>query len=62
MSKKRASVNPEGTLTLVSLPNKGAKSLPWGENNCITVVGEQLKFSAQGRDLAPFDGNGTKNK
>ena len=54
----------EGILTLVSLPIKGAKSLPWAENfnKLFTGMGEKFKFSAQRSDLAPFVGNGIKIK
>ena len=33
-----------------------------GVNKLFTVMGVKLKFSASGRDLAPFVGNGTKAK
>ena len=54
----------EGILTLVSLPIKGAKSLPWAENlnKLFTEKGRKFEFSAQGQDLAPFVGNVTKIK
>ena len=55
----------EDILTLVLLPKKGAKLLPWAENlnKLFTVKSGKLKLSAQGRDLAPFFfGNGTKVK
>ena len=40
----------EGSLTLVPLPIKGAKSLPWSENlnKLFTVMGGKFKFSTQG--------------
>ena len=40
----------ESSLTLVPLPIKGAKSLPWAENlsKLFTVMGGKFKFSAQG--------------
>ena len=52
----------EGILTLVSLPIKGAKSLPWAENlnKLFTGMGEKFKFYAQRSDLTPFVGNSTK--
>jgi hypothetical protein len=51
-------------LTLVPLPTKSAKSLPLAENLKLPSFLEDniFKFSAQGRDLAFFDGNGTKVK
>ena len=49
---------------MVPLPIKGAKLLPWAENlnKLFTVLCGKFKFSAQGSDLAPFVGNGTKFK
>ena len=49
----------EGILTLVPLPTKGAKSLPWAEilNKLFTVIGKKFIFSAQGSGFAPFVGN-----
>ena len=49
----------EGALILVPLPTKGAK---WAENlNFLPItVNNLFKFSAQGSNLAPFIGNGTK--
>ena len=54
----------EGILTLVPLPNNGAKSLPWTEslNFPPFTVNNYFKLSVQGSDLAPFLGNGTKVK
>ena len=54
----------EGILNLVTLPSKGAKSFPWTENSNFppSSVNNLLKFSAQGRDLAYFVGNGSKVK
>ena len=56
----------EGILNLVRvpLPTKGVKSLPWAEslNFPPFTVNNLIKFSAQGRDFAPFLGNGTKVK
>ena len=54
----------ESILTLVPLPTKGAESLPWEEKSNFPPfsVNNLLKFSAQGSDLAPFVGNGTKPK
>ena len=54
----------EGILTLVLLPPKSSKSLPFAGNlnKLFTEKGWKLKFSAQGRALAPFFGNGTKVK
>ena len=51
----------EGILTLVSLPTKGVKSLPWADNSNFLpfAINNVFKFSAQGIDLAPFVGNGT---
>ena len=49
---------------MVPLPTKGAKSLPSVENSNFSNFLEDnlFKFSAQGRDLAPFVGKGTKAK
>ena len=46
------------------IAKKGAKSLPWAENfsKLLIVMAGKFKFSAQGSDLAPFVGNGTKIK
>ena len=57
----------QGISFLVPLPIIGAKSLPWAENlnKLFTVMGQEIKFfcsSAQGSNLAPFVGNGTKIK
>ena len=51
-------------LVMVPLPTKGVKSLPWAENLNFPpfTVNNLIKFSAQGRDLAPFFDNGTKVK
>ena len=49
-------------MTLVPLPNNGAKSLPWTESLNFPSLNNLFKFSAQGRDLAPFFGNGLKVK
>ena len=32
------------------------------EQKLFTILGEKFKFSAQGHDLTPFVGNGTKFK
>ena len=52
----------EGILNLVTLPKKGAKCRPWAESLNLPpfTVNNLFKLSAQGRDLAPFVGNGTK--
>ena len=49
---------------MIPLPTKGAKSLPKTEhlNFPPFSVNNLFKFSAKGRDLAPFIGNGTKVK
>ena len=54
----------EDILTLNPLSKKGAKSLPWAENlnKLFTEKGGKFKLSPQGRNLAPFVGNGTKVK
>ena len=54
----------EVILTLVSLLRKGAESLPWAENSNFPPISLNNLFnlSAQGGDLAPFVGNGTKVK
>ena len=53
-----------GILNLVTLPSKGAKSFPLTENSNFppSSINNLLKFSAQGRDLAYFVGNGSKVK
>ena len=60
----KGSLISEGIFTLFSLPTKGAKSHPWTEslNFPPFTVNNLFKFSAQGRDLAPFFGNGIKVK
>ena len=60
----KGSLISDGILTLVPLPIKGAKLLPWAENlnKLFTVLCGKFIFSAQGSDLAPFVGNGTKFK
>ena len=64
MGFSKGSLISEGILTLVPLPTKGAKSLPRAD--CLNLppftVNNLFKFSAQGRKLAPFFGNGTKVK
>ena len=54
----------EGILSLVPLPKLGAKSCPWAEklNKLFNEKGGKFKLSAQGQNLAPFFGNGTKVK
>ena len=54
----------ERILKVVPLPTKCAKSLPRAENlnKLFTEKCGKFKFSAQGRDLALFVGNGTKVK
>ena len=60
----KGSLISEGIMTLVPLPTKSVKSRPWAEslNKLFTEKCGKFKFSAQGRDLAPFVGNGTKVK
>ena len=54
----------KGILILDPFPTKGAESLPWAENLnfLLLTVNNVFKFSAQGSNLTPFIGNGTKVK
>ena len=51
----------EGILTSVLLPTKCSKSHPWAEK-MFTEKGGKFKFSAQGKELAPFVGHMTKSQ
>ena len=57
----KGGLTSECILTLVSLPTKVAKSLPWVENlnKLSTAKGGKFKLSAQGWDLVPFVGKNT---
>ena len=55
---------PEGTLDLIPLPAKNAKSLPMSRKFEFPAHNSKQinQFFDQGSDLAPFIGNGTKVK